>query len=94
MEPLDNGSVRNYAKCGPYEEEPRCSAVKVVPVISGKWRCRATRLVGEGCQDGISLTGIWVAFISRRSRGGTYERGVEKRGRPCMVLEFPREGKI
>ena len=81
---------RNYAKCGPYDEEPGCSAVKVGPEESGKWGCRATRLVGEGCQNGIPLTGIWVSFISRRSRGGTYEREVEKRGRPYMVLMFPR----
>jgi len=31
MKPLDKGSVRNYAKCGPYGKEPRGSAVKVVP---------------------------------------------------------------
>jgi hypothetical protein len=29
MKPLDKGSLRNYAKCGPYDEEPGCSAVKV-----------------------------------------------------------------
>jgi molybdopterin/thiamine biosynthesis adenylyltransferase len=44
MKPLDKGSVRNYAKCGPYDKEPRCSAVKVVPEVSGKWGCRAARL--------------------------------------------------
>jgi hypothetical protein len=49
---------RNYAKCGPYDEEPVCSAVKVVPELSGNWRCRATRPVGEGCQNEKYLTGV------------------------------------
>jgi hypothetical protein len=54
MKPFDNSSLRNDAKCGPYDEEPGCSAVKVGPEESGKWRCGATRLVSEGCKDGTA----------------------------------------
>jgi hypothetical protein len=29
MKPLDKGSLKGYAKCGPYDKEPGGSAVKV-----------------------------------------------------------------
>jgi len=77
---------RNYAKCGPYVEESRGSAVKVVPGMFWEMGMPSFSSIGEGCQRESVLTGACSSLIPRRSRSGTYERKEEKRGRPCAVL--------
>lgn len=53
MKPLDNGSLGDYAKCGPYDKEPGGSAVKVYQRDLGNGDAEPLVLLAKAARMGL-----------------------------------------